>query len=494
ITTHPSNQTVTTGGTASFTVAASGTAPLTYQWQKNSVNVTNGGHYSGCTTATLTVSSCDSNDAASYRCVVTNTCGNATSNQATLTVNPPSTTFIVESRSGGQNYASYSETGTWANSTSKSTATGCTAGIGHRYAVIGSSAGKAIFNFTPAAGGTYEVFTTNCTTTNSGNPMVHRVFHAGGSGIVSVCQNTTCNPNAVNVWYSLGQYTLNGGTAYKVELDAATGAGSAPSGNAARSDAVRWVSVSLGPQPPTITQHPSNQSVTVGGTATFTVVAGGDAPLSYQWQKNSVNVTNGGHYSGCTTATLTISNCDSNDAANYRCVVTNPYGTATSNQASLTVNSQPIVFIVESRSGGQNYANYSETGSWSSTTGKSTATGCTAGIGHRYCTINSTAKTAVFRFTPTVTGSYEVFTTNVSTTNSGNPLVHKVTHAGGTTNVNVCQNSTCSPNPCNTWRSLGTFTLNGGTQYTVTLDGSTGGGSGPSGNAGRSDAVKWQSP
>ena len=38
---------------------------------------------------------------------------------------------------------------------------------------------------------------------------------------------------------------------------------------------------------PTITTQPANQTVTAGQTATFTVVAAGTAPLSYQWRKNS---------------------------------------------------------------------------------------------------------------------------------------------------------------------------------------------------------------
>ncbi len=101
-----------------------------------------------------------------------------------------------------------------------------------------------------------------------------------------------------------------------------------------------WVAESLlqtGPQPPAITQHPSNRTVTADGTATFTVAATGGAPLSYLWQKNQSDLTNAGHYSGVTTPTLTISNADGNDVAGYRCVVTNNYGSATSNEASLTV-------------------------------------------------------------------------------------------------------------------------------------------------------------
>ena len=42
---------------------------------------------------------------------------------------------------------------------------------------------------------------------------------------------------------------------------------------------------------PTITTQPANQTVTAGQTATFAVVAAGTAPLSYQWQKNAVNIT-----------------------------------------------------------------------------------------------------------------------------------------------------------------------------------------------------------
>src|SRR5207245_2738239 len=41
---------------------------------------------------------------------------------------------------------------------------------------------------------------------------------------------------------------------------------------------------------PTITTAPVNQTVTAGQTASFTVVAAGTAPLSYQWQKNGANI------------------------------------------------------------------------------------------------------------------------------------------------------------------------------------------------------------
>lgn len=177
ITQHPAAQNVCTGANATFSVAATGDGTLTYQWQKNTVNISNGGHYSGCTTATVSVAGADTNDAADYRCVVANASGSVTSNAAAL---------ILKSVSS-------------------------------------------------------------------------------------------------------------------------------------------------------ITGQPSNQTIPSGGTATFSVTATGDGTLTYQWQKNAANLTDGGHYSGVTTATMSVSSADTNDAASYRCVATAGCGSATSNAATLTV-------------------------------------------------------------------------------------------------------------------------------------------------------------
>ncbi|MGC4074739.1 MAG: immunoglobulin domain-containing protein [Nibricoccus sp.] len=85
ITTHPVNVTVNTGGAASFTVTASGDPTLTYQWRKAGVDIT------GATSATFSIASAATSDAAQYTVVVTNAGGSVTSNAATLTVNTPAT-------------------------------------------------------------------------------------------------------------------------------------------------------------------------------------------------------------------------------------------------------------------------------------------------------------------------------------------------------------------------------------------------------------------
>ncbi len=81
ITQQPADLSVATGQPASFTVAASGTAPLTYQWQRNGADI------AGATTTTYSLAATVLTDSgATFRAVVTNVAGSATSVAATLTV------------------------------------------------------------------------------------------------------------------------------------------------------------------------------------------------------------------------------------------------------------------------------------------------------------------------------------------------------------------------------------------------------------------------
>ncbi len=95
ITTQPANQTVTAGQTATFAVVASGTSPLSYQWQKNGASI------AGATSSSYTTPAATAADSGStFRVVVTNSAGTATSNAATLTVNPaPAPAIQVSSTS-----------------------------------------------------------------------------------------------------------------------------------------------------------------------------------------------------------------------------------------------------------------------------------------------------------------------------------------------------------------------------------------------------------
>lgn len=83
---------------------------------------------------------------------------------------------------------------------------------------------------------------------------------------------------------------------------------------------------------PIITTQPSSKTVVVGQTATFDVVATGTAPLSYQWQKNNMNIP-GATYRTYTTPATSLSD----KGATFRVVVSNSAGSVTSNAAILTV-------------------------------------------------------------------------------------------------------------------------------------------------------------
>lgn len=87
--------------------------------------------------------------------------------------------------------------------------------------------------------------------------------------------------------------------------------------------------------PPSITQHAQSRTVAPGGAVTFTAAASGTEPLSYLWQKDT------GDISGATDTSYTINPVAESDAGNYRCVVTNDFGTTTSDEAVLTVAELP---------------------------------------------------------------------------------------------------------------------------------------------------------
>jgi len=105
-------------------------------------------------------------------------------------------------------------------------------------------------------------------------------------------------------------------------------------GNATSNPAM--LTVTATPVGPSITTQPANQTVNAGQTATFSVVAAGTAPLTYQWQKNNSNIPSANSASYTTPATLSGDN-----GATFRVIVTNPVTSITSNSATLTVN--PVV-------------------------------------------------------------------------------------------------------------------------------------------------------
>ncbi|MFI5336489.1 MAG: immunoglobulin domain-containing protein, partial [Opitutales bacterium] len=92
------------------------------------------------------------------------------------------------------------------------------------------------------------------------------------------------------------------------------------------------MTVNAGQDAPAITSQPESLTVAPGGSATFAVAAGGNAPLTYQW------MLNGTAFAGATGATYTNGSVQAGDAGKYTVVVTNSLGSVTSQAAVLTVS------------------------------------------------------------------------------------------------------------------------------------------------------------
>ncbi len=86
---------------------------------------------------------------------------------------------------------------------------------------------------------------------------------------------------------------------------------------------------------PDITSQPQSQTVTAGATASFSITATSSTALTYQW------LLNGTALAGATTNTLTLANARTTDAGSYSVIVSNTFGSITSNSAILTVTSAP---------------------------------------------------------------------------------------------------------------------------------------------------------
>ena len=138
--------------------------------------------------------------------------------------------------------------------------------------------------------------------------------------------------------------------------------------------------------------QPSNQSVLVGGKASFEVAVFGAPPIDYQWTKNGTNLFDDTDFSGATNRILILNNARATDAGTYSVVVSNALGSVRSVGSVLMVLPAPIVQTI-SRADGTVYLTWAAeeqkryqlqyrtnliTGGWSNLGGVITALGSLA--------------------------------------------------------------------------------------------------------------------
>ena len=348
----PANQTVVAGANGSFTVTAAGSAPLYYQWLKNNSPLANGGNISGATTATLTVATVSSGDAANYSVTVSNSLGSITSSVVTLTVAVPpaivtplanatviagsnASFTVTASGSATLNYQWWKNNSALANGGNISGATTASLALANvsandagNYSVtvsntVGSASSAATLTVLVAPAITsaptnltvVQGSSATFTATASGTaPLVYQ-WLKGGNPILGANSNVLV----------LASVTTNDAANYSVTVTNIVG-------SVTSSGAALTVLVA-----PSIVTDPTPATITAGNIVAFTVAANGTAPFSYQWSKNGTVIP------GATLATLTLVNVQPTNAGNYSVLVSNAAGNATSANALLTVQTAPNI-------------------------------------------------------------------------------------------------------------------------------------------------------
>jgi len=342
VVTPPQGATVFVGGSVSLNVSASGTAPLTYQWQRNSSPV------SGATAATYAIASAQASDAGSYTVVVTNSAGSVTSAAAVVTVNPVPVSFSAQPQSlsvltGSAASFAVTVAGTppfsyqWAKD--GGVIAGATAATYALASVQMTDAGSYAVTVTNAAGSatsaaavltvTAAVVAPSITTPPQGATVTAGAsvtFTVGVTGTSPFTyqwlKNSAPIAGATAASYAIASSMVADAGSYAVTVT--NSAGSATSAGAVL--AVNPASVA-----PTITSQPQGTTVAAGATVTLTVGVGGTAPFAYQWSRDGVAI------GGATAASLVLGPVTAADAGVYQVTVTNAVGTATSQAATVTL-------------------------------------------------------------------------------------------------------------------------------------------------------------
>ena len=306
ITTQPASQTVNVGSTATFTVTATGTAPLTYQWFENGTAIA-GATAASYTTPVLAATDCGEK----YSVTVTNATGvTVTSTTATLTVNAgsvqPTTPNLALNRpatsSGNENAGMGPLNAVDGNLTTRWSS----AFVDPSWIEVDLGAPQSIdevvLYWQAAYGIQYQIQVSN--DQQNWTPVYTQT---NGQGGIETLAFATVVDRYIRM-YGTGRATPYGYSLFEFQV--------------------------YGADVPIILTQPASQNVAAGSAATFSVAAGGQGPFTYQWMLNGMSIP------GATASTYTTPSLTSVNNGNiYTVAVSNANGPAFSAQAVLTVTS-----------------------------------------------------------------------------------------------------------------------------------------------------------
>ncbi len=364
ITLNPANLTVVSGQTATFTAAASGSPTPTVQWQVSTNNGSTWTNISAATSTTYSFTTAASDNGKQYRAVFANTVGSATSAAAILTVNyaPTVTTQPSNQTVTAGQVASFSATASgnpapvvqwqvsidgvsWTNisgatSTTYSFTTTSSDNGKHYRAVFTNSVASANSNAALLAvniGPVITVHPTNLTVTAGQTAS----FSAAASGTPAPTVQWQSSTNgttwtnitgATSTTYSFSAASEDNGNQFRAVFSNSVG-------SATSSAAVLTVQT-----PPAVITQPNSQNVNSGQTVVFTATASGFPAPTVQWQVSPTGSV-WSDITGATSTTLSFIAQAVDNGTQYRAVFTNAAGTSTSNPATLTVYTLPVITL-----------------------------------------------------------------------------------------------------------------------------------------------------
>src|SRR5882672_2714889 len=344
ITAQPLDLSILAGLTATFSVTATGTPPLAYQWLRNSVPI------AGATNASYSLVTALLDNGATFAAVVSNTAGSVTSRAARLTVTPIAVAPTI---------------------TAQPLDLSILAGLTATFSVTATGTPPLAYQWlrdsVPIAGATNAGYSLVTALLDNGATFTAVVSNAAGSVTsraarlivtpIAVAPTITAQPldlsvvtgllatfsvtatgtpplayqwlrncvpitDATNVTFSLVTALLDNGATFTAVVS-----------NTAGSVTSRAARLTVTPiaVAPTITGQPLDLSILAGLTATFSVTATGTPPLAYHCLRDSVPIA------GATNASFSLVTALLDNGATFTAVVSNTAGSVTSRAARLTV-------------------------------------------------------------------------------------------------------------------------------------------------------------